>query len=162
MKYIFGLIGVMALLSCSPVYAPQASGTGTVTGAVPDNMEASILRFINDHRRSKGLGNLQTEDAATQQAVLHSKNMATGKTAFGHDGFDQRLNAIKKAMGVSIMSAAAENVAEGQLSAREVVNGWLNSPGHKKNIEGNYTLTGIGVYRDKKGVLYFTQIFLRK
>lgn len=59
------------------------------------------------------------------------------------------------------ITASAENVAYGQLSAKEVVKGWLNSPGHKKkNIEDNYTLTGIGVYTDKKGVIFFTQIFV--
>jgi len=41
------------------------------------------------------------------------------------------------------------------------VDGWLNSPGHKKNIEGNFTLTGIGYARDHKGNIYFTQIFSR-
>jgi uncharacterized protein YkwD len=52
-------------------------------------------------------------------------------------------------------------VASGQMTAREVVNGWLKSPGHKKNIEGNFVLTGIGYARSKKGDIYFTQIFSR-
>ena len=57
---------------------------------------------------------------------------------------------------------AAENLAYGELSAEAVVKGWINSPGHKKNIEGNYTLTGIGTYQDAKGVIYFTQLFMRQ
>jgi uncharacterized protein YkwD len=65
-------------------------------------------------------------------------------------------------MGVTYMSASAENVAYGQLSAQAVVKGWINSAPHRKNMEGNYTLTGIGLYKDRKGVIYFTQIFLRK
>jgi uncharacterized protein YkwD len=69
---------------------------------------------------------------------------------------------IKKAMGTSFMAASAENVAYGQLSAKAVVDGWLKSAPHKKNIEGNYNLTGIGLAKDRKGVIYFTQIFLRK
>jgi len=109
-----------------------------------------------------GLGSLQMLNAASTQAYQHSKDMATGKTGFGHNGFEQRVQAIKKTMGVSIMSASAENVAYGELSAREVVNGWLNSSGHKRNIEGNYNLTGIGVAKDRSGTLFFTQIFLRK
>ena len=52
--------------------------------------------------------------------------------------------------------------AMGILSAGEVVNMWLNSPGHKRNIEGNFTLTGIGIAEADNGYLYFTQIFLRK
>jgi uncharacterized protein YkwD len=58
-------------------------------------------------------------------------------------------------------NAVAENVAFGSSTAKEVVDGWLNSPGHKKNIEGNYKLTGIGVARDQQAKLYFTQIFAR-
>lgn len=85
--------------------------------------------------------------------------MATGKTAFSHDGFEQRIAAIKNTTGW--ITASAENVAYGKLSAKEVVKGWLNSPGHKKNIEGNYQYTGIGIYQDRKGITYFTQIFFR-
>ena len=101
-------------------------------------------------------------DAATNQAYQHSKNMATGKAGFGHAGFDQRIQAIKNAMGTTYMAASAENVAYGQLSAQAVVKGWLNSSGHRRNIEGNYNLTGIGVAKDREGIIYFTQIFLKK
>jgi uncharacterized protein YkwD len=48
----------------------------------------------------------------------------------------------------------------GSTTAREVVDNWLKSPMHKKNIEGAFNLTGIGVAADKKGTLYFTQIFV--
>jgi uncharacterized protein YkwD len=48
------------------------------------------------------------------------------------------------------------------LTAHKVVDGWLHSPGHKKNIEGDYNFTGIGVSKDKNGRIYYTQIFLRK
>jgi len=47
------------------------------------------------------------------------------------------------------------------MTAREVVDGWLHSPGHKRNIEGDFIFTGIGHARDKKGDIYFTQIFSR-
>ena len=85
--------------------------------------------------------------------------MASGKVGFGHSGFNSRAKAIQKSM--NSVTSVAENVAEGQMTAREVVDGWLHSPGHKKNIEGNFTLTGIGYASDKKGNIYFTQIFSR-
>jgi uncharacterized protein YkwD len=162
MKYFFALPTMCILLSCSPKFTPSESVPSADKTEVAGNMEESILKLINDHRRSKGLGTLQMSNVASAQAYQHSKNMATGKTGFGHDGFEQRVQAIKQAMGVTYMSASAENVAYGQLSAEAVVKGWLNSPPHKKNIEGNYTLTGIGLYKDRKGVIYFTEIFLRK
>ena len=35
----------------------------------------------------------------------------------------------------------------------------LYSPGHRKNMEGQFNLTGIGCARGKDGVFYFTQLF---
>jgi uncharacterized protein YkwD len=58
----------------------------------------------------------------------------------------------------------AENVAWNDrpedLSARVAVAGWLQSAGHRANIEGNYLSTGIGVARAPGGALYYTQIFV--
>ena len=161
MKNLICLVLFITLLSCSPKLSPSAA-PDTENTELSSSMDESILKYVNEHRRSKGLGALQTLDAATQQAYLHSKNMATGKTAFGHDGFEKRVQLIQKSIGADYIPASSENVANGQLSAKEVVKGWLNSPGHKRNIEGNYTLTGIGTYKDRKGRIYFTQIFLRK
>ncbi|NCI46028.1 CAP domain-containing protein [Sediminibacterium soli] len=161
---LIGLVG-MVLLSCGKPTAPSASRTASraperPAAASTTNMEASILSYINAYRRSKGLPNLQTSGAAEQQAELHSRNMATGRTSFGHDGFQQRVKNIAAALG--FVSASAENVAYGSRTARQVVDGWLNSSGHRRNIEGNYNLTGIGVSADRNGVLYFTQLFVRK
>ncbi len=150
----------MALLSCSPKLS--SSGTAPAKSEkveIADNMESAILRYVNEHRRSLGLSSLEFYAEANRQAFQHSKDMANGQTSFGHEGFDQRMQVIKNKSGW--ITASAENVAYGQLSAREVVKGWLNSPGHKKNIEGNYRFTGIGLYKDRKGVIFFTQIFFR-
>jgi uncharacterized protein YkwD len=162
-------ISAVLLFSCStytpgrttsyPQPSEQPSGP-VVTTAPSGSMEASILANINAHRRSLGLSSLQMIDAANQQAYNHSMNMATGKTAFGHDGFSQRVNNIIAVIGR--VSSSAENVAYGSRTASEVVKGWLNSPPHKKNIEGNYNLTGIGVYANRQGTLYFTQLFVKQ
>ncbi|WP_037327925.1 CAP domain-containing protein [Asinibacterium sp. OR53] len=154
-------IMVAALMSCSPAQPVAEATPPPVTyRVVKSKMNDDILYYVNQHRLAKGLSKLQSFDAATVQAYNHSKNMATGRTPFGHTGFEDRINAIAKAEGR--MSASAENVAYGELTAREVVQGWLKSPGHKKNIEGNYALTGIGTYTDNRGIVYFTQIFLRR
>ena len=42
------------------------------------------------------------------------------------------------------------------------VNGWINSPGHKKNLMSNTTHCAIAVYQNNSGAYYFTQIFTRK
>lgn len=123
-----------------------------------DSMETNILKYVNEDRQLHGLRALQMNAMESSLALKHSQNMASGKVRFGHDGFNSRAKIIQNSLG---SFEIGENVASGQMTAREVVDGWLNSPAHKKNIEGNFTLTGIGYARDKKGGIYFTQIFSR-
>lgn len=120
---------------------------------------ADILRYVNEHRRSMGLKPLQANSYISSVALGHSKDMQTGRTPFGHEGFNQRIDLIRKHLGP--LHVAAENVAEGPMSAREVVDGWLHSPGHRRNIEGDFRLTGIGVVTAGNGNVYFTQIFTK-
>ena len=156
-RSFLSLFVLITILSCSPKLStpepirkePEMAGS----------MEGPILQYVNEYRHSLGLSSLEPNSEASKQAYQHSRDMAEHKTGFGHDGFDQRMQAVKQKAGW--ITASAENVAYGQLSAKEVVNGWLHSPGHKKNIEGNYRFTGIGVYKDRKGITYFTQIFFR-
>jgi uncharacterized protein YkwD len=121
-------------------------------------MESDILKYVNEDRIAHGLSTLQMNQLESSLAAKHSLDMSVGKVKFGHDGFNARAKTIQKALG---STEVGENVAEGSMTAREVVDGWLHSPGHKKNIEGNFTLTGIGYASDKKGDIYFTQIFSR-
>ena len=161
-KRISGLFLFAILLSCSPSNMPSSKPVAAETdnSVTAGSMESSILKYVNAHRRSIGKEPLQMLNAASKQSYKHSSNMATGRTAFSHNGFDQRIQNIEQTIGRT--SASAENVAYGSLSAKAVVDVWLNSPGHRKNIEGNYNLTGIGVAKDRQGTIYFTQIFLRK
>jgi uncharacterized protein YkwD len=127
-------------------------------GINSDSMGIAILQFVNEDRKQHGLSPLQLNAMESSLALKHSQDMATGRVKFGHDGFNSRARTIQKGLG---SSEIGENVASGPMTAREVVDGWLNSPGHKKNIEGNFILTGIGYARDKKGDIFFTQIFSR-
>jgi uncharacterized protein YkwD len=123
-----------------------------------ETMESDILKYVNEDRIAHGLSSLQMNSLESSLAAKHSLDMSVGKVKFGHDGFNTRAKTIQKTLG---STEVGENVAEGAMTAREVVDGWLHSPGHKKNIEGNFTLTGIGYAIDKKGDIYFTQIFSR-
>jgi uncharacterized protein YkwD len=83
--------------------------------------------------------------------------MAAGATAFGHDGFEQRVAAIGQTIA---WSNAGENVAL-DYSAAGAVEAWIGSPGHRANIEGQYDVTGVGVATGRNGSMYFTQIFIK-
>ena len=126
---------------------------------VPSSMSADILRYVNEHRKSIGLKPLVANSYISSVALGHCKDMLTHKTPFGHEGFNERIDLIRKHLGP--LHVVAENVAEGPMSAREVVDGWLHSPGHRRNIEGDFRLTGIGVATARNGMIYFTQIFTK-
>jgi uncharacterized protein YkwD len=84
--------------------------------------------------------------------------MAKGTVKFSHHGFEQRVKAIPLKY-----DSAGENVAFNigySDPAHQAVVGWLNSPGHLKNIQGKYKLTGVGVATNAKGEVYLTQIFI--
>ena len=124
------------------------------------SLEDAILKYTNEYRQSKGKPALQRNAAAADQAENHSRNMASGRTAFGHSGFSERVKAVSRRSGK--ISAAAENVAYGQPDAESVVKGWIKSKQHRKNMLGNYNQIGIGVAKNKNGTLYFTQLFLKQ
>jgi uncharacterized protein YkwD len=129
--------------------------------AAPTNLEQAVLQQINQYRASRKLSPLKLDARISAQSLTHSQAMANGQVPFSHNGFDQRVQAIARAIPYS---SAAENVAYNQGYSDPVtqaVQGWLKSPGHLKNIQGNFNLTGIGVVRNAKGEYYFTQIFIR-
>jgi uncharacterized protein YkwD len=123
----------------------------------PTAYDDEILGLINAHRASIGKSALQKSQVIWEQANGHSRNMASGTVPFGHDGFSTRIAAIRAALGSG--GSGAENVAMGYNSAAAVVNGWLSSSGHRANIEGNATRTGISAVQSSGGVWYYTQIF---
>jgi uncharacterized protein YkwD len=146
---IFGWL-VLGITSKKAIAGPPSSTA---------NISREILYYVNEFRRSKGLPALKANSYISSVALGHSRDMLTGKSPFGHDGFRQRIDRISGKLGR--LHVAAENVASGPMGAREVVDGWLHSPGHRRNIMGDFQLTGIGVAEAANGMIYFTQIFVR-
>lgn len=122
------------------------------------SLRDDVLKYTNDLRKEKGLPALEMRDDLNELALKHSTNMAKGKTGFGHDGFDDRRQAVHKFL--PSMNAFAENVAYGATSGKDVVKMWSKSSGHRKNMLGNYRYIGIGIAADSDGVLYYTQVFV--
>ncbi len=122
-------------------------------------MEKDILSYVNNYRTKHHLSPLTMNEKIAQEARNHSEEMALHKIPFGHQDFDKRIQRLFKKITPS--HGGAENVAYAYKNAEDVVKNWLTSSGHRHNIEGSYNLTGIGVVRDSKGKIYFTQIFLR-
>ena len=144
--------------ACSKSVSGSTSSASSVRNSGDE--EQDILFYVNKLRKSKVLAPLSLNETLSVEARGHSKSMANGRTGFGHDGFEQRIDDISKKLGR--VSAAAENVAYGNLSAEAVVDGWIKSPGHRKNMLGNFNLIGIGTAKGKGNIVYFTQIFINK
>lgn len=121
-------------------------------------LQNAVLVHINKYRQHRGLPLLKMDSRIVIEAKKHSQDMANHALPFGHQLFMNRINRLKKQMKHA--GGAAENVAYNYKDAQDVVKNWLLSPGHKRNIDGHYLLTGIGVARDKHGRIYFTQIFM--
>lgn len=122
----------------------------------------TVHQDVNEYRVSHGLQPLALNPLVSQVAAAHSREMATGKVPFGHDGFEQRVNTLRQSLS---FGKVAENVGYNMGYADPVskaVKGWLHSPEHLENIEGDFNLTGIGIAKNDKGEYYFTQIFLKQ
>lgn len=138
----------------------SSDATATKARITPTSLEKSVHQQINQYRQSRNLPPLTLDPRISEQARLHSQAMASGKVAFSHNGFEQRIKAISRLI---FYRQVAENVAYNQGYSNPVqqsVEGWIKSPGHRTNIEGLYNLTGIGVVKNAKGEYYFTQIFV--
>jgi uncharacterized protein YkwD len=121
-------------------------------------MADAILDLVNQHRVSQGLTEIKRDQTyASAYAVEHTQYMID-KAKISHDNFVVRSEALK-GRGALIVG---ENVAYGYKTAEDVVHAWLNSPGHKKVIEGLYTHSGFGIVPNDRGDYYFTQLFYRK
>lgn len=123
-----------------------------------DDLVKDVLKHTNKLRKTKGLKELEMRDDLNAIARKHSEDMAKGRSAFGHGGFSQRQAAVSRHLKYS---SIAENVAYGPTEGKEVVAMWKGSPGHRKNMLGNYKYTGIGTARSRQGIIYYTQLFVR-
>lgn len=158
-----GLISCDASIVDKVLPAKEPGATTSIASSSPYNtLEQSIHQQINQYRQSRKLPPLILDPRISEQARAHSQAMASGKVPFSHQGFEQRVGAIRR---VIPDRASAENVAfnKGYSNPeQQAVQGWIKSPGHRINIEGKYNLTGIGIAKNAKGEYYLTQIFIRR
>lgn len=123
------------------------------------NDQIQILNYVNAYRLKHHLSVLTLNPIISREAAKHSRDMANKVIPFGHTHFPARVKYLYKK--IAHCRGAAENVAYYKLNAQKLVEAWIASPGHRRNIEGNYNLTGVGIAYSKKGWAYYTQMFVR-
>ena len=127
------------------------SPTTPSTPSTPSNTSAStqaqqVLSLVNTQRKNAGLAALTMDSALNNVAVAKAKDMINNNY-FSHNSptYGSPFDMMKK-FGVTYRTAG-ENIAKGQSTAQQVMNDWMNSPGHRANIlNSSYTKIGIGYY----------------
>jgi uncharacterized protein YkwD len=139
----------------APPPPPSPSTSKQQPGSPNAGQAAQVVDLVNQFRDAAGCDPLKVDSRLTNAAQQYSTDMAQ-RNFFSHtspDGttFDQRIRAA------GYPSPAAENIAKGQRSAQEVMNSWMQSDGHRRNILNcRYATIGVGV--DTNGWLW-TQDF---
>ncbi|WP_370529734.1 CAP domain-containing protein [Alkalihalobacillus sp. AL-G] len=125
-------------------------------------IERQVIELTNKERQKQGLPTLKADVKLAQVAQEKSNDMQeNGYFSHNSPNYGSPFQMMQE-FGVSYQSAA-ENIAAGQQSAEQVVQAWMNSPGHRRNIM-NKELTHIGVGCAKGGRqgIYWTQMFIEK
>ncbi|GGP00742.1 CAP domain-containing protein [Nonomuraea glycinis] len=144
------------LLSCKKPPATTAT-TSTARTAGASSAETEVVRLTNRARVAGGCKPLVHDAKLRTAADRHSADMAA-KGYFDHSSQDGRSAGDRiGAVGFAPVRTWGENIAMGQRTAASVVQGWLNSPGHRANIM-NCKFTHIGVGQHSKGP-HWTQVF---
>lgn len=120
-----------------------------------------FMQLVNDHRQSLGLGTLTYSEDIETTAFIHSRRMARKFIPFGHMGSKLRCQTVLSILELDEGALCGENVAMGQEDAKSVFKAWMESESHRQAIEdGRYTHSGLGFYKDFRGRIYWTQIFV--
>ncbi|MFD2611779.1 CAP domain-containing protein [Paenibacillus gansuensis] len=106
-----------------------------------------VVSLVNQERAKAGLKPVAFDTALSKMAHDKAVDMYN-KNYFDHNSptygspFD-----MMNSYGIKY-STAGENIAKGQQSPQQVMNDWMNSPGHRANIlNGSFTKIGVGYYQ---------------
>jgi uncharacterized YkwD family protein/spore coat assembly protein SafA len=124
------------------------------------SIEQQVVDLVNAERAKAGLSALKVNWELARVARYKSQDMIDNNY-FSHTSpvYGSPFDMIKS-FGLTYR-AAGENIAMGQRSAKEVMQGWMNSSGHRANIlNESFNEIGVGVAQNSSGQYYWTQQFL--
>ena len=121
--------------------------------------ENEIVRLVNEIRKENGLKILEHDWELSRVARYKSQDMKD-KKYFAHNSPTYGTPyQMMTSFGITYKSAG-ENLSQGYSSPKVVVNAWMNSSGHRKNIlNPSYTKIGVGYVKSGN---YCTQLFVGK
>ncbi|MDY0985865.1 CAP domain-containing protein [Flavobacterium sp. CFBP9031] len=154
---------LVAMNACSADSAEAGLETTTPTETLVANYtyndtEIETMRLINEYRLSIGLNSLERINHISYKCEEHNKYMIQNNVV-DHNDFVARSTNMTNVLGAK---RVGENVAYNYKTPEAAVRAWLDSPGHKENIVGDYTHFGLSVTTDPAtGKKYYTNIFVK-
>jgi uncharacterized protein YkwD len=152
---------VCTLNSCSSddsASSTQAASPLKVSQYTYNAIELQTMVLINNYRVSIGLNPLEKINHISYKSEEHDNYMIANNVV-NHNDFVARSENIMKVLGAKTVS---ENIAYNYSTPEAALNAWLASPGHKENIEGNFTHFGISIRENPaNGRKYYTNIFAK-
>ncbi|MFV0520390.1 MAG: CAP domain-containing protein [Lachnospirales bacterium] len=119
-----------------------------------------VFAEVNSEREAVGLDALVLDSKITEIAQIKAEDMANNGY-FSHTSptYGSPFEMLGE-FGVSYMTAG-ENIAAGQVDAQDVMESWMNSKGHRENIQNSrFKNIGIGMAENSSGTKYWVQIFV--
>ncbi|MET7986053.1 CAP domain-containing protein [Streptomyces sp. NPDC005281] len=118
-----------------------------------------VIALTNTERASAGLPPLGTDATLTAAAQAHSADMVA-RDFYAHTSPEGGRPWDRAAAAGCTRGSIGENIACGQRTPAEVVQGWMDSPGHRANIlKRDFTHIGIGLAGGSRAGTYWTQLF---
>lgn len=160
LRLFMPMVLVLTLVSCSTDSSDDLAADAVLVtnyNSTPDEIE--LARIINEYRISQGKNALQTINHISFKSQEHNNYMIDNNVV-NHDYFDSRANNIKQVLGAVVVG---ENIAYNFSTPNSALNAWKNSPGHKANLDGDYTHFGISItVNPETGKKYYTNIFMKR
>ena len=130
-----------------------------VTGHFNYDKAMEVMELVNQERRRRGLKPYFFDSTLTELAMIRSaemKGIETMSHTRPNGGYVDIIKPFFEVLVVNYSPAKGENVAFGQETAEQVMNDWLNSPGHCAAIVSkDFTCMGAGEFDG-----YWTQLFM--
>jgi len=123
-----------------------------------NQFELEIVELVNRERAKEGLRSLTIDPTLMMVARFKSQSMSD-IDYMSHTGAYGQPWELARAFGYST-NAFSENIARGYASAASVMQGWMDSPGHRANILHKvYDYIGVGIYISEEFGFSWTQMF---
>ena len=146
------------LVSISLILKAQAPTPSPTDPAKSDPVIAQLVEAHNKERAKENLPPLKLEAKLSEAALVHAKDMAEHEV-MSHDGSDGSTPKQRVVNAGYHFLASGENVARGYDNVSGVMQGWMDSPPHRKNILGDYSEIGLARVDGKDGKPYWCAEF---